>query len=83
MEFDKPKNWKKYLLAIQTLEDYHNVLGLVFSDGVVNEGRLRVMETFTEELCLQLERRIQDIHTHFTEFKNNHRTQSTGSCVIL
>ena len=56
----------QYFLAVQSLEDYKELLIHFFDDGTINVGRLEVLKCFTEMLCLRLSPKVaSDIRNHF------------------
>ena len=55
-----------YLQAVQSLEDYKELLIHFFDDGTINVGRLEVLKCFTEMICRQLSpKKALDIRNHF------------------
>jgi hypothetical protein len=43
--------WDEFVASTLTAEAYDQVVRFMFEDGIVNRGRLLVLEVFTRDLC--------------------------------
>lgn len=70
MDFEKPHNWSDLLSACTSAEEYKCIVDEMLSDGVIHEGRLRVLEIYTIEVChLCKQDEERNIRKYFNELK--------------
>ena len=49
--FEKPENWTALVHTSNTLEAFEGIVKSMFSDGIVNKGRLYVLAAYTKDVC--------------------------------
>lgn len=69
MQFDRPHYWNQLTQQIKTPEDYKHVIQCMHNDGVYNEGRELVLDTYTNDVCESVShdnaRAIRRLHCTF------------------
>ncbi len=50
MNFEKPLHWSEMVKICQSFESYRAIVRKMFADGVINEGRIFVLEVYTRDV---------------------------------
>ena len=49
--FKKPEYWTDLVQTGNTFEAYEGIVKSMFSDGIINRGRLYVLTAYTKDVC--------------------------------
>ena len=69
-------HWSEYIEATSTVEAYQKIIQTMFADGVVNQGRLTVLDAFTTDVCQKYPTIAADIRSYqlstLNQLQHNH-----------
>ena len=57
--------WNDACTVITSVNSYKQVVHVLFEDGIVNQGRLLVLEMFTKDLCERYPHMATEVWNHY------------------
>ena len=69
-QFEKPENWTELVQKANTIEAYNGIVTSMFSDNIVNRGRLFILTQYTSDVCKIFPEIRDQVITVYLQFMN-------------
>ncbi len=70
--------WDKAIMTITSIESYEQMVSALFGDGIMNSGRLLVLELFTHDLCTQHPDLSHEVWTRYKKISGAYAAHSAS-----